>query len=121
MAPLLGVADTLRRKTATGYAVVPREDLLRAQTPQGFHFGAILAAHRQFAREAVTDDFALAERAGMSLGSVDGEEINMKLTNPEDFALAERLAAPPLPDVRMGTGYDVHRFTDGDFMSGSAA
>jgi 2-C-methyl-D-erythritol 4-phosphate cytidylyltransferase / 2-C-methyl-D-erythritol 2,4-cyclodiphosphate synthase len=116
VAPLLGVADTLRRKMATGFAIQPREDLLRAQTPQGFRFAPILNAHRQFAAEAVTDDFALAERAGMSLASVDGEEINMKLTNPEDFALAERLAATALSDVRTGTGFDVHRFTKGDFI-----
>jgi 2-C-methyl-D-erythritol 4-phosphate cytidylyltransferase/2-C-methyl-D-erythritol 2,4-cyclodiphosphate synthase len=116
VAPLLGVADTLRRKTATGYAIQPREELLRAQTPQGFGFGPILNAHRQFAHETATDDFALAERAGLTLSGVAGEEINMKLTNPEDFALAERLAAPPMGDVRMGAGFDVHRFTAGNFI-----
>ena len=116
VAPLIGVADTLRRKTAEGYAIEPREDLLRAQTPQGFRFAAILEAHRKFAHETVTDDFALAERAGLSLASVAGEEMNLKLTTLEDFALAERLAAPALPDVRTGTGFDVHRFTKGDFI-----
>jgi 2-C-methyl-D-erythritol 4-phosphate cytidylyltransferase/2-C-methyl-D-erythritol 2,4-cyclodiphosphate synthase len=116
VAPLIGVADTLRRKTAEGYAVQPREDLFRAQTPQGFRFAGILAAHREFAGEAVTDDFALAERAGLRLASVAGEEINLKLTTHEDFALAEILAASALPDVRTGTGFDVHRFGSGEFV-----
>ena len=116
VAPLLGVSDTLRRKTEAGYGIVPREELLRAQTPQGFAFAAILDAHRRFAAESVTDDFALAQRAGMSLGEVAGEEINIKLTTAEDFALAERLAGSVPSDIRTGTGFDVHRFGSGDFV-----
>ncbi|HEY4266265.1 MAG TPA: bifunctional 2-C-methyl-D-erythritol 4-phosphate cytidylyltransferase/2-C-methyl-D-erythritol 2,4-cyclodiphosphate synthase [Micropepsaceae bacterium] len=114
VAPLLGVADTLRRKTPQGYAIQPRDDLFRAQTPQGFRFAAILDAHRRFAGEPVTDDFALAERGGLSLASVPGEEMNLKLTTPEDFVLAERLAASRLADVRIGTGFDAHGFGSGD-------
>jgi len=114
VAPLIAVSDTLRRKTAAGYEIVPREELLRAQTPQGFGFAAILDAHRRFAHENVTDDFALAQRAGLSLAQVAGEEINIKLTTTEDFALAQRLAASALPDIRTGMGFDVHRFAPGD-------
>src|SRR6266550_5005228 len=116
VAPLLEVSDTLRRKTAAGYAIVPRDGLLRAQTPQGFAFAPILDAHRRFAGESVTDDFALAERAGLSLAQVSGEEINIKLTTAEDFALAERLAGSVASDIRTGTGFDVHRFVPGDFV-----
>jgi 2-C-methyl-D-erythritol 4-phosphate cytidylyltransferase / 2-C-methyl-D-erythritol 2,4-cyclodiphosphate synthase len=116
VAPLLEVTDTLRRKTAAGYAILPRDDLLRAQTPQGFAFAAILDAHRRFAGESVTDDFALAERAGLSLAQVAGEEINIKLTTAKDFALAERLAGSVPSDIRTGTGFDVHRFGSGDFV-----
>ena len=114
VAPLIGVSDTLRRKTDAGYAIVPREELLRAQTPQGFGFAAILDAHRRFAGENVTDDFALAQRVGLSLAQVPGEEINIKLTTTEDFTLAQRLAASALPEIRTGMGFDVHRFAAGD-------
>jgi 2-C-methyl-D-erythritol 4-phosphate cytidylyltransferase/2-C-methyl-D-erythritol 2,4-cyclodiphosphate synthase len=114
VAPLIGVSDTLRRKTEGGYGIVPREELLRAQTPQGFRFAAILDAHRRFAGESVTDDFALAQRAGLSLAQVAGEEINIKLTNAEDFTLAQRLATSALPDIRTGMGFDVHRFAPGN-------
>ena len=115
-APMIAVADTLRRKTVAGYESVPRDGLLRAQTPQGFHFAKILAAHRGFADEMATDDFALAERAGLSSVTVEGEEMNLKLTTPADFALAERIAAGASGDVRTGTGFDVHRFAPGDHV-----
>ena len=115
-APMLPVADTLRRKTAEGFRIEPRDDLLRAQTPQGFRFGSILTAHRVFAEMNATDDFALAERAGLSLAAVPGEEMNLKLTTPDDFTLAERMASSSLSDIRTGTGFDVHRFAAGDHV-----
>ena len=84
-APLLPVADTLRRRTAVGYETVPRDDLLRAQTPQGFRFDKIWDAHRRFGGEPVTDDLALAERANLTIAAVPGEETNLKITTADDF------------------------------------
>jgi 2-C-methyl-D-erythritol 4-phosphate cytidylyltransferase/2-C-methyl-D-erythritol 2,4-cyclodiphosphate synthase len=115
-APLLPLTDTLRASRAGGYDIVARENLWRAQTPQGFRFAKILEAHRRFAGETTTDDLALAERAGLSFAAIAGEELNMKITTQDDFALAERLAASGLADVRTGTGFDVHRFTKGDHV-----
>ena len=115
-APLLPVADTLRRRTAGGYETVPRDDLLRAQTPQGFRFDKIWDAHRRFAGEAVTDDLALAERANLMIAAIAGEETNIKLTTSDDFAAAEKLALSSLLDVRTGTGFDAHRFGPGDHV-----
>jgi 2-C-methyl-D-erythritol 4-phosphate cytidylyltransferase / 2-C-methyl-D-erythritol 2,4-cyclodiphosphate synthase len=116
VAPLLPVTDTLRRKGKSGYELVPREDLFRAQTPQGFRFDEILAAHRRFKDEAMTDDIALAERTGMKIAAVKGEEGNIKLTTPDDFALAEKIAHSRLSDIRTGTGFDTHRFGAGDHV-----
>jgi 2-C-methyl-D-erythritol 4-phosphate cytidylyltransferase/2-C-methyl-D-erythritol 2,4-cyclodiphosphate synthase len=115
-APMIAVADTLRRKSAAGYEPVARDGLWRAQTPQGFRFEKILAAHRRFADAPATDDLQLAERAGLSVAAVPGEEINLKLTTAEDFVLAERLAGPQLADIRTGTGLDAHRFAAGDHV-----
>ena len=115
-APLLPVADTLRRLTAMGYETVPRNDLLRAQTPQGFRFDKIWDAHRRFAGEPVTDDLALAERANFMIAAVPGEETNIKLTTSDDFAAAEKIALSSLLDVRTGTGFDAHRFGPGDHV-----
>ncbi|MBV9904961.1 MAG: 2-C-methyl-D-erythritol 4-phosphate cytidylyltransferase, partial [Alphaproteobacteria bacterium] len=106
--PLLPVADTLRKKQDGKWVTVPREGLLRAQTPQGFRFDKILGAHRKYAREDVTDDMALAEMAGLHVEAVPGEDSNMKVTNPEDFALAEAQLRARLGDSRTGLGYDVH-------------
>src|SRR5882672_5660504 len=116
VAPLLPLSDTLRRKTSTGYEIVPRDELFRAQTPQGFRFEKILDAHRRFASEAATDDLALAERAGLSIAAVAGEETNIKLTTANDFTLAEKLAGSSLGDVRTGSGFDAHRFGPGDHV-----
>ena len=115
-APFLPVSDTLRRKTGAGYEIVPREELFRAQTPQGFRFAKILDAHRRFASEAATDDLALAERAGLAVAAVAGEETNIKLTTADDFTLAEKLAGSLLGDVRTGSGFDAHRFEPGDHV-----
>jgi 2-C-methyl-D-erythritol 4-phosphate cytidylyltransferase/2-C-methyl-D-erythritol 2,4-cyclodiphosphate synthase len=92
-------------------ATVERAGLWRAQTPQGFHFRAILEAHRRLAGEALTDDAAVAERAGLAVALVEGDEDNVKLTTAEDFSRAERLAGTC--ETRVGTGFDVHRFAPG--------
>ena len=114
--PLLPVGDTLRRMQDGKWVTVPRDGLLRAQTPQGFVFAKILDAHRRFAKEDVTDDMALAEMAGLRVEAVPGEDSNMKVTNPEDFAIAEAQLRARLGESRTGMGYDVHRFATGDHV-----
>jgi 2-C-methyl-D-erythritol 4-phosphate cytidylyltransferase/2-C-methyl-D-erythritol 2,4-cyclodiphosphate synthase len=116
--PALPVVDTLKHgdERAEGRpplvaATVERAGLWRAQTPQGFHFRAILEAHRRLAGEALTDDAAVAERAGLAVALVEGDEDNVKLTTAEDFSRAERLAGTC--ETRVGTGFDVHRFAPG--------
>jgi len=114
--PLLPVADTLRKQENGKWITVPREGLLRAQTPQGFRFAAILKAHRDHAAREVTDDMALAELAELKIVAVPGEETNMKVTNAEDFVVAEGLLSARLGEARTGSGYDVHRFVPGDHV-----
>lgn len=116
VAPMVPIPDTLRRKDAGAFSVVSRDELYRTQTPQGFAFDPILEAHRRYASESFTDDIALAERAGLKVIGVAGEEMNIKLTTPSDFELAQRLAVSALPDVRTGTGFDVHRFAQGNHV-----
>jgi 2-C-methyl-D-erythritol 4-phosphate cytidylyltransferase/2-C-methyl-D-erythritol 2,4-cyclodiphosphate synthase len=114
--PLLPVGDTLKLKDASGtWRTVPRDGVYRAQTPQGFRFDMIQKIHRAHAGGDATDDMALAEAAGLRVATVLGEETNMKVTTAEDFAIAERLLRG-VGDVRTGSGYDVHRFTDGDHV-----
>ncbi|HRK18685.1 MAG TPA: bifunctional 2-C-methyl-D-erythritol 4-phosphate cytidylyltransferase/2-C-methyl-D-erythritol 2,4-cyclodiphosphate synthase [Hyphomicrobiaceae bacterium] len=111
---LLGTADK------TLEATLDRGRIWRAQTPQGFHYGPLLAAHRA-ARTAngpeFTDDSSLMAAAGHTVGIVAADPGNTKLTTPEDFEMAEkRLGASSLPDVRVGHGFDVHKFIAGDHV-----
>jgi 2-C-methyl-D-erythritol 4-phosphate cytidylyltransferase/2-C-methyl-D-erythritol 2,4-cyclodiphosphate synthase len=113
--PLLPVADTLKTENDEHWKTVPRDGLLRAQTPQGFRFAAIFAAHRQFARKDVTDDMAIAELAGLKIVSVPGEEGNLKITTQNDMTFAERLLSADA-EFRTGMGFDAHRFVAGDHV-----
>ncbi len=113
--PAVPVADTLKRGDGDLIAAtVERAGLWRAQTPQGFRFQDILAAHRAAVGFALSDDAAVAERAGLGVALVEGSEANLKLTSEADFARAEALVADSHGDVRVGQGFDVHRFGAGD-------
>ena len=115
--PLLPVADTLRRREDSGkWSDVARDGLLRAQTPQGFRYPAILRAHRHHAGRQFTDDMALAEAQGLNIVAVAGEESNLKITTAKDFRLAEQLLSARLCDTRTGFGFDAHRFAPGDHV-----
>ncbi len=92
---------------------VPRADLWRAQTPQVFRFAPLLAGiaprHRSPAAEAtaLTDDAAVAERAGLKVVMVAGSDDNRKITTAEDLARAS------LMETRTAFGFDVHQFAPG--------
>jgi 2-C-methyl-D-erythritol 4-phosphate cytidylyltransferase/2-C-methyl-D-erythritol 2,4-cyclodiphosphate synthase len=108
------VTDTLKKASAENRVAgtVEREGLWRAQTPQGFHYDDILAAHRALAGRRLTDDAAVAEAAGIDVALALGNEDNFKLTTEEDFVRAERMLE--INDIRVGNGFDVHRFDEGD-------
>ena len=109
--PAVPVSDTLKRvEDGIVTATLAREDLMRAQTPQGFRFAAILAAHRAHAGEALTDDVAVMERAGHKVTVVAGDETNIKVTTMGDLARVNAM----LSETRSGSGFDVHRFGPGD-------
>jgi len=118
--PAVPLGDTLKRATAAGApieATVDRTGLWRAQTPQGFRYRDILAAHRAADGLSLTDDAAVAEHAGLTVGLVLGNEDNFKVTTQEDYRRAMRIAAAAAGDVRVGTGFDVHRFAPGDHVT----
>ncbi len=115
---VLGVplADTLKRVGAGDRIseTVPRTHLWRAQTPQVFRFASLLAAHRAAAAlgaseaTALTDDAAVAERAGLKLVMVPGREDNSKITTTEDLLRASAV------ETRTALGFDVHGFGPGN-------
>ncbi len=112
------VADTLKRgRDGVVADTVDRSGLWRAQTPQGFRFPEILAAHCAVAGLELTDDAAVAERAGLPVALVPAKEENFKVTTPDDLTRAAQSLDAGLSDIRTGTGFDVHRFTDGDHVT----
>ncbi|MBV8919134.1 bifunctional 2-C-methyl-D-erythritol 4-phosphate cytidylyltransferase/2-C-methyl-D-erythritol 2,4-cyclodiphosphate synthase [Bradyrhizobium sp.] len=119
--PVVPVTDTVKLVDASGHieATPDRARLRIAQTPQAFRFDVILDAHRRAAREGradFTDDAALAEWAGLTVATFEGDVANMKMTTPEDFLREEARLASQLGDIRIGTGYDVHAFGAGDHV-----
>ncbi|MCA0927224.1 bifunctional 2-C-methyl-D-erythritol 4-phosphate cytidylyltransferase/2-C-methyl-D-erythritol 2,4-cyclodiphosphate synthase [Ruegeria profundi] len=114
-APGLAVTDALW--TGDGVLVTGMQDrtgLFAAQTPQGFHYDAIFAAHAAHPGGAA-DDVEVARAAGLDTAIVPGDADNIKITRPEDFIRVERILGKAM-DVRLGNGYDVHRFGDGDHV-----
>jgi len=115
--PCLPVRDTVKRvEDGLIRATVDRLQLWRAQTPQGFHFDAILGAHRAASGRELTDDSAVGEAAGLTPLVVDGDDNNLKVTTVADLAAAERILAARLSDVRVGQGFDVHAFGPGNHV-----
>jgi 2-C-methyl-D-erythritol 4-phosphate cytidylyltransferase/2-C-methyl-D-erythritol 2,4-cyclodiphosphate synthase len=112
--PALPVPDTLKRGRETVQETVSREGLWRAQTPQAFRLGRLRAAYANWpAGETATDDAGVMERDGGRVAFAPGDPMLLKLTYPEDFAMAEQLAGSRRI-VRTGFGVDAHRFGPGD-------
>jgi 2-C-methyl-D-erythritol 4-phosphate cytidylyltransferase/2-C-methyl-D-erythritol 2,4-cyclodiphosphate synthase len=106
--------DTVKRADADGVIVstLPREHIFLAQTPQAFLVDVL--------RDALaigvdaTDEAALAERAGHTVRVVDGDPRNLKVTTPDDLAIAEQLLGrSAVGQLRIGNGYDLHRLVTG--------
>lgn len=121
--PGIPVTDTIKVVDPDGIVVsTPDRTSLRAvQTPQAFRFQTLLKAHRDAAAaglNAFTDDGALAEWAGWPVRIFEGDPRNIKLTHAADFNEAERRLKEKSMSylTRLGTGFDVHAFTDGDHV-----
>ncbi|EEX13656.1 bifunctional enzyme IspD/ispF [Citreicella sp. SE45] len=115
-APALAVTDALwtgAEDRVTGTR--DRGGLYRAQTPQGFRYAEIAAAHAAHPGGAA-DDVEVARAAGLDVAIVPGEERNLKITAPDDFDRAAALLTEGRMDIRLGNGYDVHRFGEGDHV-----
>jgi 2-C-methyl-D-erythritol 4-phosphate cytidylyltransferase/2-C-methyl-D-erythritol 2,4-cyclodiphosphate synthase len=107
------VADALWRGQG-GVAISPqsRDNLWRAQTPQGFHLADIIAAHTA-STTSQADDVETAVACGISVQIVQGSERNIKITHSSDFVLAAQLMETKM-DIRVGNGFDVHKFGPGN-------
>ncbi|WP_296169473.1 bifunctional 2-C-methyl-D-erythritol 4-phosphate cytidylyltransferase/2-C-methyl-D-erythritol 2,4-cyclodiphosphate synthase [uncultured Brevundimonas sp.] len=111
--PALPVADSLRRGTDDLVAgEVARDGLWRAQTPQAFRYSTITSAYAVWPTDKVaTDEATVVQRTGGRVRIVAGDSRLMKLTYPEDFAMAEAYIPR---QIRVGQGFDAHRWGPGD-------
>lgn len=107
--PALPVVDSLARGDGTLSATVERQNLWRIQTPQAFHFDAILAAHRKWSGDEPTDDARMLMSADEKVSIVRGDEALAKFTFASDFA-----GQNMTPSFRSGSGFDVHRLVPGE-------
>jgi len=115
--PGVPVVDTIKQIDADGTVVhTPlRAALSAVQTPQAFRATTLRAAHATGAD--ATDDAALVEAAGGRVVVVAGDAANRKITDPDDLRWARERVADHrtdhmAPDVRVGQGFDIHRFSD---------
>jgi len=125
----LPVKDTLKRVAgecgASGPVIgktVDRSDLWGAQTPQAFRASDLRRLLKKATRDGVevTDDTQLFDRAGLAVEAVRGDARNIKITTPEDLAMAEAIVANAAggmlerhDDMRVGTGLDLHPLVPG--------
>lgn len=103
--PTVPAKDTIRQVDGTGSRTLQRETLARVQTPQGFRISLLKHAFEKAQAEGFlgTDDASLVERMGINISMVQGENANRKITTREDLET----------EMRIGTGYDVHRLVEG--------
>lgn len=103
--PTVPAKDTIRQVDGTGSRTLQRETLARVQTPQGFRISLLKHAFEKAQAEEFlgTDDASLVERMGINISMVQGEDANRKITTREDLET----------EMRIGTGYDVHRLVEG--------
>jgi 2-C-methyl-D-erythritol 4-phosphate cytidylyltransferase len=89
--PVLLVADTIYKVSADGRAIaaVDRSDLVRVQTPQAFRANVLRKAHAD--EPDATDDAGLLAAMGADVRVVAGDELNMKVTSPQDLVLLSAL------------------------------
>ena len=114
-APAVAVQDTLWRSTDQVFDTINRANVFRAQTPQCFAYALIQSAHKSVQITA-TDDVQIVQAAGHVVTIVAGDEDNIKVTLPGDFARAKQILRGRMK-IRVGNGFDVHQFGTGSALT----
>ena len=86
--PAIHATDTIRIDNGNGPVQVDRNKVYVIQTPQTFKAGELKSAFDRAYNELFTDEATVAEAAGMKIHIVQGEPSNIKLTRPQDLAIA---------------------------------
>lgn len=116
--PVLAIPDSVKRVDADRVIEDPdRTGLVRAQTPQAFLKHDIQRVFEHLTSDGFTDEASAARQAGLAIRTVSGDEMLFKITHPEDFEMAERALLTTCQDVRVGQGFDVHAFEEGESVT----
>lgn len=113
--PVLAITETVKKITLAQEIenTIPRDQLCLAQTPQGFKYQSLLKAHEKFQNDCdFTDDASLLEALGIAVKACRGDTSNIKITYPEDLNKLTKNT----PDIRVGSGFDVHQLIQGEGM-----
>jgi 2-C-methyl-D-erythritol 4-phosphate cytidylyltransferase / 2-C-methyl-D-erythritol 2,4-cyclodiphosphate synthase len=113
------IVDTVKRELGGHVATMDRQGLWRALTPQMFAFETLRHALKEaaLAGVAVTDEAQAIERAGLRPALVQGSPFNVKVTRASDLAAAANiLKTTEDAPMRVGQGFDVHAFGEGDHV-----
>jgi 2-C-methyl-D-erythritol 4-phosphate cytidylyltransferase / 2-C-methyl-D-erythritol 2,4-cyclodiphosphate synthase len=113
------IVDTVKRELGEHVVTVDRQGLWRALTPQVFAYAQLRHALKEAALAglAVTDEAQAIERMGLRPALVQGSPFNVKVTRPADLELAAGiLRMREDASMRVGQGFDVHAFGEGDHV-----
>jgi 2-C-methyl-D-erythritol 4-phosphate cytidylyltransferase len=83
--------DSVRQLKGNTSIHLNREDIYLIQTPQTFQSAQLKNAYRQDYHTKFTDDASVVEETGIKINLVNGDHQNIKITFPEDIAIAELL------------------------------
>jgi 2-C-methyl-D-erythritol 4-phosphate cytidylyltransferase/2-C-methyl-D-erythritol 2,4-cyclodiphosphate synthase len=110
------VKDTLKEVDGSSITgTVDRSRLWQAQTPQAMQRKLLERAykHAQATGFNGTDEASLLEHAGIAVSVVTGSETNIKITRPDDLAIASGLLRTGSTMIKIGHGFDAHRLVEG--------
>jgi 2-C-methyl-D-erythritol 4-phosphate cytidylyltransferase / 2-C-methyl-D-erythritol 2,4-cyclodiphosphate synthase len=113
------IVDTVKRELGQHVATVDRQGLWRALTPQVFAFAQLRHALKEasLAGITVTDEAQAIERMGLRPALVQGSPFNVKITRGADLSIAAKiLKMTEDTPMRVGQGFDVHAFGEGDHV-----
>ncbi len=89
--PAIAAVDSIRIETGTGNKVMDRNKVRIIQTPQTFLAEQLLKAFEQPYEPSFTDEATVVERMGIAIHLVEGESTNIKITQPVDLLVAEKI------------------------------
>ncbi len=109
--PVIPIYDTIKKIDKNNIKTIDRKGLFRVQTPQIFRAKPLIKAYKKVIEEEIeiTDDASALEIFGGKIVTIEGDELNFKITTRRDWEMAELILNKP----KIGWGYDIHRTKEG--------